>query len=439
MPYFANLREHCSSFYQRLWNELEQVKIIDTHEHWRPPNEWAEVIEKTGFMLPEVFNGSYLYLHPSQITTEGWLKQIHRYAATGYMKGMLWAIEDLYGLEPPVTVDYLEHLDALLKEAYQDDPWGHVKEIIENRMHVEVAIQDIDIDTHLEMSQRIPAIHAAAGIPTVLSAIQVPRKITPASGILYRFAAEHLGMQPDDFHGLDDYCIATDKMLEYFKSSGNYICLKNQCAYWRPLYFPEPDEDKKIVERLFNAPVKDERDVWKFGDYMFHHVLEWISLNWKVPVQMHTGIARMLFGDSNALNMSHMFEKFPDLKFDLFHGNYPFNNLGGMLHQIPNVCADLCWLPLASPTACQRALLELIELGSMAGLANDTVPVERTSVYGGDCHCVEGSYGALLMAKDVVIRTIEELHERGHVVSEADAIDLAEQVLHESPKKLFCS
>lgn len=437
MTYFADLRERCSSFYKRLWTELEQVKIIDTHEHLKPPNEWIDIIEKTGVILPPMFNGCYLNIPFIKGGVEAWLKQINRYKYTGYLKSMLWAIEELYGLEPPVTVEYVERLDAILKETYQDDPWGHMKDVIENRMHVEIAILDISIDTHLEMSKRIPAIHAAAGIPSVLSGIQVPKKIMPASGIVYRFAEEHLGLKPDDFHGLDDYCNTTVKMLEYFKSSGNYICLKNQCAYTRPLYFPEPDDDKSIIARLFNAPRFEERDLWKFGDYMFHYILEWIATNWNVPIQMHTGLARMLFGDSNAINMSHLFEKFPDLKFDLFHGNYPYNNLGGLLHQIPNICADLCWLPIISPTACQRTLLELIETGSMAGSANDAVPIERTSVFGGDCECVEGSYGALLMAKDVVIRTIENLYNRGHVATEADAIDLAEQVLYESPKRIF--
>jgi hypothetical protein len=437
MAYFARLREHYSSFYNRLWTELEHVKVIDTHEHTTPPDKWTNTIDQTGAMLPQVFNGCYLYLLPTQTEPAEWLRQIDRYKYTGYMKSMAWAIDELYGLEPPITKDYLERLDVILKDAYHDDPMGHVKDVIENRMHAEVAIQNLNIDEHLEMAKKIPAMRAAAGIPTVLSSIHPPHKVLPSSGVVYKFAADHLGMEPAEFHGLDDYCHATVKMLEYFKSSGNYICLKNQCAYERPLYFPEPDDDKNVIARLFNAPRVEEKDLWKFGDYMFHYILEWLATNWKTPVQMHTGVARMLYGDSNGINMSHLFEKFPDLKFDLFHGNYPYNNLAGMMHQIPNICADLCWLPIVSPTACQRTLLELIEAGSMAGLASDTVPLERTSVYGGDCHCVEGSYGALLMAKDVVIRTIEELHDRGHVASEADAVDLAERLLYENPKRIF--
>nr|MDO8116177.1 hypothetical protein [Candidatus Sigynarchaeota archaeon] len=191
-----------------------------------------------------------------------------------------------------------------------------------------------------------------------------------------------------------------------------------------------------IVANLFNKPPKDEQTLWKFGDYMMHFVLEWTALHWKVPYQVHTGLARMYDGGSNALNMSHLFLKFPDVFFDLFHGNYPYNNLGGMLHQIPNVSADLCWLPAISPTAAQRTLTELLEVGDMVSGSPDHVPGLRTSVFGGDSGIVEGSYGALQIAKDVVIRSLEDLYNRGHIF-ETDAVDIAEQVLYSNPKRIF--
>jgi hypothetical protein len=439
MPYFSKLRDRCSSFYNRLWTELEHVKVIDTHEHTIPPNQWPETIEKTEVMLPHVFNGAYL--SPIVIKAgafKEWMEQMNRYKHTGYFKSITWAIEELYGLEPPVTKDYLQKLDAKLKDVYSSDPVGHVKDIFENKMHVEKAILNIAFDGHVETSKQIPAFKAATPLPPVLDGIQVPRKVNPAN-VVYKFAESHLNMQPSDFRRFEDYLEATRKLLEYFKSSGNYVCHKNQCAYTRPLFFPEPDEDVSAVANLYNKHVNSEKDLWKFSDYMFHYILEWTALNWKVPVQMHTGLARMLYGDSNAVNMSHLFEKFPDIRFDLFHGNYPYNNLAGMLHQIPNVHADLCWLPIISPTAAVRTLVELVEVGSMAGPQEDATPALRTNVFGGDCGVAEGSFGALLMAKDVVIRAIEDLHDRGLVTSEADAVQLAEQLLYTNPKRLFFS
>ncbi len=440
MPYFSKLRDRCSSFYNRLWTELEHVKVIDTHEHLTPPSEWPAVIDKTGVMLPHVFNGSYLSpMVEKPGAFKEWVEQVNRYKHTGYFKSLTWAIDELYGLEPPVTKEYLQKLDVVLKEVYSSDPVGHVKDIIENKMQVEAAILNIDLDEHVTSSKNIPAFKAAIPLPSVLNGIQVPRTITPGSGVVYQFAASHLSMQPSDFKRFDDYVEATRKLLEYCKVSGNYVCYKNQCAYTRPLFFPEPDDDVSLVAKLFNKHGFSEQDVWKFGDYMFHWLLEWTAQHWKVPVQLHTGLARMLYGDSNAINASHLFEKFPDVKFDLFHGNFPYNNLAGMLHQIPNVYADMCWLPIISPIAAIRTLVEIIEVGSMVGPQGDATPALRTSAFGGDCRVAEGSYGALLMAKDAVIRAIEDLHDRGHVASETDAVQLAEQLLYSNPKRLFFS
>jgi hypothetical protein len=35
IPFFADLREKQSRFYQRLWQEISEMKIIDTHETLR--------------------------------------------------------------------------------------------------------------------------------------------------------------------------------------------------------------------------------------------------------------------------------------------------------------------------------------------------------------------------------------------------------------------
>jgi hypothetical protein len=144
----------------------------------------------------------------------------------------------------------------------------------------------------------------------------------------------------------------------------------------------------------------------------------------------------MYDGGSNALNLSHLFQKFPDIHFDLFHGNYPYNNLPGMLHQIHNISADLCWMPAISPSAAQQTLTELFEVGDMVSGQPYHIPSMRTCLFGGDSGIIEGSYGALQLAKDVLIRSLEDLFNRGHIFR-TDAIELAERVLYHNPKRIF--
>nr|MDO8111844.1 hypothetical protein [Candidatus Sigynarchaeota archaeon] len=85
MGYFSKLRERRSSFYNRLWDELEGAKVIDTHDHLAPPDTWKDVIAKTGTMLPHVFEGSYLYHFPAKKGAfKAWMEQISGYKFTTF-------------------------------------------------------------------------------------------------------------------------------------------------------------------------------------------------------------------------------------------------------------------------------------------------------------------------------------------------------------------
>ena len=260
-----------------------------------------------------------------------------------------------------------------------------MKDIIENRMHVDHTLANIGIDEHLQFRNMIPGMDAVAGIGDLLESIFVPRKNHPNLGFIYRFAVEWLHKDLADIQILNDYCEIITKLLEYVHESGNYKGFKIAVAYKRPLLFPEPPDNKAEIASLFNQPVKVESDLWRFGDYILHFMLDWIGIHWKIPIQFHTGLARIYDNGSNAINLSYLFQKYQDLHFDLFHGNYPFNNLAGMLHQIPNISADLCWLPIISPTACQRNLTELIEVGDMVAKTPNHIPMYRTCLFGGDC------------------------------------------------------
>ncbi|MBD3351932.1 MAG: hypothetical protein GF364_10645 [Candidatus Lokiarchaeota archaeon] len=444
MSYFEKLRESESSFYRALWDDLKDIKVIDTHEHFDTIEAWIEKSQNNNkkdpkITIPQIFERSYIHIKEDG-NYKQWAKELGQHRGTGYLRAWLIAMEDLYGLEAQtITPKYLESMESLIIHAYAEDfdnkTYNHLEKVLKNNMKVEKAILNVGLDLHKDHPQ--PICQAAAGIPSILEGIQVPRNINMAKGnVVFWYAMEKMDTNLEDIKTLDDYCDITIKLLEYLRESNDYVCIKMQMAYNRPLWFPEPPDDESEIARLFNKPPDNEKQLWKFGDYMMHFVLEWTSLYWRVPYQLHTGLARMFDGGSNALNLSHLFQKFPDVHFDLFHGNYPYNNLGGMLHQIPNISADLCWLPAISPTAAQRTLTELFEVGDMVSAWPYHVPSMRTCLYGGDSGIVEGSYGALQIAKDVLIRSLEDLYERGHILK-TDAFDLAKRVLYDNPKRIF--
>lgn len=441
MKYFEELREKESNFYRSLWTELKEIKIIDTHEHFNLMDYWKKELETNKIhkiTIPQFLDRSYVHIKHSGSYKE-WAEELKQHRGTGYLKAWQIAMEDLYALPAgPITPNYLQEMESRLNEAYIQDieknTPRHLESVLKKNMQVEKAILNIGLDEHLNLPQ--PICQAAAGLPSIIEGIKKPNDNSIGTNVVYHFAKYKLGMKMDDIKTLDDYCEVTDKLLAFLKQSGNYICVKMQHAYWRPLNHPEPEDDESKIKKLYNNTPETEYDLWRWGDYMMHHVLEWTSINWRVPYQIHTGLARMYDGGSNAINLSHLFQKFQDVHFDLFHGNYPYNNLPGMLHQIPNISADLCWLPAISPLAAQRTLTELFEVGDMVSANAFHIPSMRTNLFGGDSGIVEGSYGALQLAKDVLIRTLEDLFNRG-LIFKVDAIDLAERVLYDNPKRIF--
>ncbi len=92
----------------------------------------------------------------------------------------------------------------------------------------------------------------------------------------------------------------------------------------------------------------------------------------------------------------------------------------------PNVCLDLCWLYIISPTAATRMLHEAIE----------TVPANKIFAFGGDFIIPEGAYGHSVLARRVVSRVLTEKVEEGYL-AEDEAVRLARRLLQENAAVFF--
>jgi len=461
IPFFADLREKQSRFYQRLWQEISEIKIIDTHEHfWTmkdlPQKMGDQVSGNNRLSIPGMFYTSYIYIEEKG-NYRTWAEELRRYRGTGYIKSWLIAMEDLYELEGPITPKYLEKMEHTINDAYrqdfENDTSHHLRDVLDNRMHVERAIVDMPYEDHLGLPK--PVCQGTFGIEMIVNINEVPKGIAPKKAEYFNMntvfwhAQNVLKMSLGDIQTFDDYLELTVQFLEYLKNRQDHVCLKSKLAYLRPISFPEPQKDRSKIAKLFNKPLKNEKDLWRYGDFMMHFILDWMNENWHIPIQMHTGLARIYDKGSDAIRLSNLFLKYPELHFDLFHGNYPYGKVAGMLIRIPNISANLNWLPIISPTIAQQTLTELYEVGGMCGgysyswrLSKSPYyfpyhePSMRTILFGGDCDMVEGSYGALQIAKDVLIRSLEDLKNRG-LIYEVDAIDLAEQVLYSNPKRIY--
>ena len=144
-----------------------------------------------------------------------------------------------------------------------------------------------------------------------------------------------------------------------------------------------------------------------------------------MPFQIHTGLGRLR--RSNASLLQPVIEAFPDTKFVLFHGSYPWvDDILGLVHVYPgNVFPDLVWLPQISTDAAVRMLSELLDVTNAHSIC-----------WGDDSWTSEESYGSLLSAQHVIATVLSKKIREGSM-SLSDAFETASNILRDNPKRLY--
>jgi uncharacterized protein len=233
-------------------------------------------------------------------------------------------------------------------------------------------------------------------------------------------------------HSLNDMLQAMYGVLQRHVADGA-VGIKIGLAYRRTIRFEKVARAE--AERLFNRIADHLGEGLSWGearplqDYLVHQIIR-AAIERDLPIQIHTGLQEgneNLLTNSNPMHLANLFIEYREAKFDLFHGGYPY--LGEALalaKNFPNVCVDLCWLYIISPTAGARMLHEAIE----------TVPANKIFAFGGDFIIPEGAYGHSVLARRVVSRVLTEKVEEGYL-GEEEAIQLALRILRDNPAALY--
>ncbi|MHB8095256.1 MAG: amidohydrolase family protein [Candidatus Aminicenantales bacterium] len=226
---------------------------------------------------------------------------------------------------------------------------------------------------------------------------------------------------------LDDYLIFADHLLRKFRDR-KAVCLKNSMAYDRDLYYEDVPhaEAEALYARESSSLTPAEKK--KLEDFMFH----WVcgkSVELGLPIQIHTGYLATngdLLENGRPLRLNNLLLKYPDARFSLFHGGYPWTGeMAALGKMFPNVYIDLVWLPQISREAAVRSLDEML----------DAVPYNKF-FWGGDCHFIEESTGSLEFAKGVVAESLARRVDRG-LLTEKAARDVALKIFRDNAVRFF--
>ncbi|MFW9902602.1 MAG: amidohydrolase family protein, partial [Candidatus Thorarchaeota archaeon] len=395
------------------------VQIFDTHEHFGDLGNYTP--QQPTIDLQKVFMGAYLYL-PRRI--KKMCDVLQKKIGTDALNSIRLAFKQLYNIDIlPIKPEKMELLNSKIKEAYQDP--NYIYDTLTQKLNITNIILDIKPNLWEHWKHSI-----------VQTTIRIDEVTSPFIKIdTYKYRPRKLKHQVEQYgekinkslNTLDDF----DETLEKYFNSLRYMAntIKIGSAYERSIHFlyenNEDGEITKIYDKIQNKDeILNEKEMRRWGNYVVTSLLEYARKE-KLPVQVHTGMASMV--ETNPIYLLDIMRKFSDVKFDIFHGGYPFHHtIPGILTQRFNAYVDLCWMPILSQSATKRLLRELIEMNC----------TNKVFAFGGDCENIEGTCGALLQMKDILAEVLVEFIAATKL-SFSDAVDIGNKMLYENPKGIF--
>jgi hypothetical protein len=435
---FSGITSQCTSekdrIYQAIKQSIDQIRVINAHEHQHWPEEYGD--HEFGFY--HVLATTYL---SSDIRSAGiqfgdmnefdsldldalWDRigdGLNYSRNTSYYNHFVKGLQKLYGFNDLYfTRENIKSLNDQIEENYRNyETWldSAFKKAGFDLMFVDQYWNPFNC----ELDERYYALVFHIN-PLVMEASAKPGRGEEKKH-LYKYAYEE-GYNIVDF---DDYLSFCD--YQFRKNVDHHaVCVKNSMAYSRSLDYEDvPYEVAKSLFARSSATLTAEEKK-NIQDFMFHWVIK-KSIEYDLPIQIHTGY---LAGNGNTLDngkpvkLNNLFLKYPDAKFVLFHGGYPWTGeYAAFGKMFPNVYLDIVWLPQITR---EHAILALDEM-------LDCVPYNKF-FWGGDCGLIEESVGSLEYGREVLAEVLTRRVNRGLMTMEV-AEDVALGMFRENAIEVF--
>lgn len=394
------------SAFQELINYIDTISIIDTHCHKLP--------ESQGFPggLKELVEHSYLgWCHRSWDGTKD--------AAAEFVRGLkhnsyfFWiekSLQKLLNTDQRLNEETYQWFDISLKEFSEslisDD------DFLQKVCHYDKIV----LDGYWEPGTNL----------------ENPELYTPA----YRINQFLFGYQPDtvDDNGNNPFLVykwpedmdfgqyldQIEKKIREKREQG-CVALKSSLPYDRSIHFRERTYEE--AEKGYRNKDASQEDITAFQDYIYFHICK-IAAKYDIPFQNHTGLGKL--EGSNAMLLKEVISKNPKTRFVLFHGGFPWtDDVLALIHNYPNVYADICWLPSISTSTAVYFLKQLLETGKADAIT-----------WGCDAWTVVESYGAYLAGRFVVAKALSELIE-DELMTLIEGKELAENIFRTNAKRIY--
>ncbi len=426
-----------NSMFEKILEYVRELDIIDTHEHL-PYNEevWLEEYRKNGgdvfkeylshYFSCDLVSAGLPQTDLQKVTTtdlpvmEKWeLLEPYWDAVrhTGYGRALDIAVQGIYGIAG-ISGDTIEEVNRRFLTALKP---GHFQRVLKDLSRIKISLLD-SLNGSLDSDRKF-----------FRNVFRMDRFVFPESLEEIQEVENLTGIR---ITSLNAWCECCRKTMDIVLEKG-VAALKCALAYQRSLKFERAT--RAMAEAEFNDFIKGiSRDglhsqIPLLGkhcqNYMMHYILE-LANQRQLAYQFHTGLQE---GFGNHISwtdpslMTNLFIEYPDVRFDLFHISYPFQQkLSALAKNFANVHIDMCWAHIISPRASVSALAEYL----------DSVPFNKISAFGGDYLFVDGVYGHRQIACENVSKVLAmKVHEGIFDLDRAQ--EIARCLFYENPLRIF--
>lgn len=409
---------------ERIIDELSLV--FDTHEHFGYYNPQFTLHSKEN-SLSYILRGCYLGVgKPDSTDYQEICDGLQHFRGSDALYAMRYGLKKLYDIDIyPLNPKTLQNIDLRIHEAYSQSP-NYTFDVLTKHMKITDVI--LDIPPHLWANWEDKLFSKTIRIDEIICPFQKHRidvyRFDPHAFSVLENYCQKKGMKLTSLSNFED---VLDQYLQELSRTARVI--KIGVAYSRSIHFIPNENDNREITELFSR-MQDprshfsEQEMRKWGDFVVTMLLGFANVE-NMPVQIHTGLA--LMEGSNPVNLVEMMRMYGGVRFALFHGSYPYHNLlPGIVYGRSNTYADLCWMPILNQHATKQLLYDMIAVGAW----------KHTFAYGGDCQSVEGSYGALLVLKELLAEVLLDFVEKGKLTFE-DSIEIGQSMLYSNALSFF--
>ena len=403
----------------RLIGALEQMEIIDAHEHILPESVRVEARVDVLTLFSQYMQGDLRVagmpeedlkdMGDADVPLDRRWRLFAPYWEQirwgSYARAALIAVKKFYGADDINDDTYISISEGM---AAANKP-GLYEKVLRDGCNIRTALtqcQRTDLGTPL-LTPVMPL------LPNMWE-IRTWRELTRA----YRGYED----SAQEIRSLDDFLEAGRSYVRDVKSEGA-VGLKMMS---NPYGAPSRAVAEESFEQLRTGAAESLPMCNPLRDYVLDELIRYAGEQ-EMVVCVHTGY----WGDFRTLDPLHMIpilERHPNVRFDMYHLGYPWVRESIMLGKgFHNVWLNFCWTHIISQRFAMDALDEVI----------DMVPMNKVIGFGGDYNLpVEKVYGHLVMAREDIARVLAARIERG-CMDEEEALELARKWLWENPRDLY--